>query len=418
MRPMEERRYYGLDALRGAMMMLGIVVHAAAMYMAAPPPHVPILASPPTSYAMDLVVDFVHSFRMPVFFVLAGFFAALLVEKRGLWGTYRNRAARILAPFVAGMVTVMPLSLLFMADFIIALRYGSHRILPERADLERLARDAQALGAPEGIFLAHLWFLYYLLYFYLLAPACRFLGERVGGSMRARRVLASPAGLAMLSLVTAATLWPFPGAKVFGEFLFLKPYVPGLLYYGFFFVCGYLLHFQRPFLGELAARVPRHALMAAALFPLAITLSHFEYAAGAAPAGLRVATVLAHALCTWTFVFLFVGCAQRWFDRESPWALYASQSAYWVFLVHMPVVAFLTWWLVPYELPAIANFAVIVVVTTLVCFVSYHYLVQSSWVSVFLNGKRFRLDWPWRATPGFRRAPAAGPRAAPPEGPA
>ena len=30
------------------------------------------------------------------------------------------------------------------------------------------------------------------------------------------------------------------------------------------------------------------------------------------------------------------------------------------------------------------------------CFVSYHYGVQRTWVSVFLNGKRFDLDWPWR----------------------
>jgi hypothetical protein len=77
---MDDRRYYGLDALRGGMMMLGIVLHAATLYLASPPPHAPFTTDPNNSYAMDLLFDFIHSFRMPVFFVLAGFFSSLLVE--------------------------------------------------------------------------------------------------------------------------------------------------------------------------------------------------------------------------------------------------------------------------------------------------------------------------------------------------
>ena len=71
----DERRYYGLDALRGGMMMLGIVLHAAEFYIAAPPPALPMPTDRNTSYVFDLVFHFIHSFRMPTFFVLAGFFA-------------------------------------------------------------------------------------------------------------------------------------------------------------------------------------------------------------------------------------------------------------------------------------------------------------------------------------------------------
>ena len=35
---MDERRYFGLDALRGGMMMLGIVLHGAMLYLTALPP--------------------------------------------------------------------------------------------------------------------------------------------------------------------------------------------------------------------------------------------------------------------------------------------------------------------------------------------------------------------------------------------
>ena len=39
---MDERRYYGLDALRGGMMMLGIILHASMFYLAAPPATMPL----------------------------------------------------------------------------------------------------------------------------------------------------------------------------------------------------------------------------------------------------------------------------------------------------------------------------------------------------------------------------------------
>ena len=90
----DDRRYYGLDALRGSMMLLGIVLHSATFYIAAPPPHLPLPADRNTSLVMDAIFAFIHSFRMPCFFVLAGFFTALLVEKRGVAGAYRNRLAR------------------------------------------------------------------------------------------------------------------------------------------------------------------------------------------------------------------------------------------------------------------------------------------------------------------------------------
>ena len=95
---MDNRRYFGLDALRGGMMMLGIVLHAAMLYLASPPPTMGIQTDRNNSVVFDLVFDFIHSFRMPTFFVLSGFFTALLVEKRGVWGTLKNRASRSAQP--------------------------------------------------------------------------------------------------------------------------------------------------------------------------------------------------------------------------------------------------------------------------------------------------------------------------------
>jgi peptidoglycan/LPS O-acetylase OafA/YrhL len=90
----------------------------------------------------------------------------------------------------------------------------------------------------------------------------------------------------------------------------------------------------------------------------------------------------------------------RFFDRASPWILYVSQSSYWVFLVHMPLVSLAGWWLLQFDLPAVFKFLLVCGFTAGAALASFHYWVQRTWVSLFLHGRRFELDWPWRAS-GF-----------------
>ena len=199
---MDDRRYYALDALRGGLMMLGIVLHSAVLYLAAPPVAAPIPTDPNNAYVFDLIFYFIHSFRMPTFFVLAGFFTALLVERRGLWGTYKNRAARVLAPMLAGIVTVLPLAGLFMIDFMLSARFGVHAVLPDVTLLRQLVESIQSAGFPvDQPTLGHLWFLYYLCFFYLLIPACQFLVRR---SLRIEPRLDTRPGVAVGSRVLRA----------------------------------------------------------------------------------------------------------------------------------------------------------------------------------------------------------------------
>lgn len=408
---MDNRRYYGLDALRGGMMMLGIVLHGVGFYLVSPPVGLP--ADRDTTVVADVVFHFIHSFRMPLFFLLAGFFAALLVEKRGMWGMYRDRAARIVAPLLAAIVIVLPPMMLFTVDFLLSARFGIHTLLPERAQVERLAAEMSAAGLPmDQVSIGHLWFLYYLCYFYLMVPLARLLVE----ASRARegavhRLLGTSAAPAVLALWTAATLWPFRGGQQHDiGVLFLTPHLPALVYYGSFFFFGYALLHYRAALPAFARLAPAAAALSAALFPLSLYASHLEASAAEAAIGYHAMAVMVHGLCTWALIYAFLGGALRLFDRASPWTLYASQSAYWVYLVHMPFVCFAAWMLAPHDLPGLAKALAVMAFTTVMCFASYHYLVQRTWVSRFLNGKRFDLDWPWRPPRPDPDAIAGAPR--------
>ena len=52
------------------------------------------------SPSMDAILIFINTFRMPTFYMLSGFFTALLVSRRGLDGMIHNRYMRLFLPFV------------------------------------------------------------------------------------------------------------------------------------------------------------------------------------------------------------------------------------------------------------------------------------------------------------------------------
>jgi glucans biosynthesis protein C len=74
----DQRRYHALDGLRAGMMLLGIVFHAALPYTTLP--RWPFKDSS-THPVFDVLTVFLHIFRVPIFFAMARFFAALLWER-------------------------------------------------------------------------------------------------------------------------------------------------------------------------------------------------------------------------------------------------------------------------------------------------------------------------------------------------
>ena len=69
----QTRRYHGLDGLRGFAMLLGIVLHAALPYFSRTYGFEHVWpADDDQSVLLAVVFDFIHTWRMPVFFLLAG----------------------------------------------------------------------------------------------------------------------------------------------------------------------------------------------------------------------------------------------------------------------------------------------------------------------------------------------------------
>ncbi|MDG3007295.1 acyltransferase family protein [Paludisphaera mucosa] len=96
-----------LDALRAGAMLLGIALHASLSFF----PAYWVVSDRSQEPAFGLLFSAVHGFRMPLFFVMSGYFSAMLLHRRGRAALVEHRFRRVFLPLLAGMVTIVPLTM-------------------------------------------------------------------------------------------------------------------------------------------------------------------------------------------------------------------------------------------------------------------------------------------------------------------
>jgi peptidoglycan/LPS O-acetylase OafA/YrhL len=382
----ENARFHGLDFLRGAMMLLGIVLHVALSFVASPADGVwPLRDTHPTGLA-GLVVLAIHAFRMPAFFVLSGFFGALVVSRKGMGAWVGDRARRILFPMVIAWIALFPLIKL-------AFTYAIGRVAEAGGDGEI---SAALIGAtmqnpwrdPSP---AHLWFLLYLLWF-CAAAACAWAALRVVpraaretfGAACASAVVRWCSGwrsvLAVLALALAAALpmlaMPSPGIATPRSF---APDPAILLCYGVFFFGGWVLALDPRAIDALKRGAWWRVAAGSAALVVAVVLSIAWYVAvsqGRAPAeggvrALLVATQAVTALAAWLLALGGAGAAERVFTASSRVVRFVVDSSYWVYLVHLPIAIFVVGVFAPWNAAGVVKMCVAIAVTAGLSLASY-----------------------------------------------
>jgi peptidoglycan/LPS O-acetylase OafA/YrhL len=95
-----------LDALRAGAMLLGIVLHASLSFF----PAFWVVTDRQQDPGFGIVFSAIHGFRMPLFFVMSGFFSAMLLHRRGRGPLVKHRFQRVFLPLLLGMVTIVPVT--------------------------------------------------------------------------------------------------------------------------------------------------------------------------------------------------------------------------------------------------------------------------------------------------------------------
>ena len=184
------------------MVLLGLVLHACQNVATKGPVTWSHYHDPRTSVVFDLLFDFIHLFRMPAFFIVAGFFAALLWGRDGQRGFMANQLRRVGLPLAIAWPILYPANA--------ASRLFAQQQLTGTAQWSYLA-SREFLGAAQ---LSHLWFLYYLLIYYavmaLALPLVGLIPADVKSGVLDAFVHAVTRwwGLLALALLTATTIVP------------------------------------------------------------------------------------------------------------------------------------------------------------------------------------------------------------------
>ena len=102
--PIPSPRRHDLDALRAFAMLLGILLHGAMAFI----PFPWVVQDTQKTPAAGLIMGVIHGFRMPLFFLMSGFFTAMLWQKRGAASMLRQRFLRVFVPCMLGLATLLP----------------------------------------------------------------------------------------------------------------------------------------------------------------------------------------------------------------------------------------------------------------------------------------------------------------------
>ena len=87
-RSSNELRHHSLDALRALALLLGVLLHASMSFLPNSE-YFWLVHDPVQSELLGPVFFSIHVFRMPLFFLLAGFFAYIVLKKKGQQHLYK-----------------------------------------------------------------------------------------------------------------------------------------------------------------------------------------------------------------------------------------------------------------------------------------------------------------------------------------
>ena len=235
-------------------------------------------------------------------------------------------------------------------------------------------------------YLHHLWFLYDLLWLVAGFSALIIVPSNALFKNITQYLAESPLRLLWLVPITCV---PQYFMQDFGPdtSVELKPNFIKLSYYFIFFAYGAACY-GRPGFTEKAGRYwPFYFLAALPVLIIGILLyekipqSESTY---------KPLAALCSATYAWLMILGFIGFFRKFFAAENLRVRYVSDSAYWLYLAHLPLTQALQIWMSDWYVPSLIKIIMICVLTTGTLLLMYEYLIRYTPAGTLLNGKRKR----------------------------
>ena len=365
-------RYHGLDALRALAMAMGIVLHAALPYFFTDG----FWPADDHSKPIKAIFEFIHIWRMPVFFILSGFLSALVISRRSTIYWADHRFKRVALPL---FIFWIPIALVLPQIF----GYGFKGQFPGADGIK-----AEIFFNPN-----HLWFLIHLLLCVGLVGIIRLISSATATIFRSDIFKAS---WAMFKRFFVGVIYlPVPLAIIIILFFVLIPtggeLIANLAGTSIYFFLGYGLFSNMSLFNRMKSYWVYYVIFALLAFAAYLWLIS-ELGAydpkNEEDAPLWGVVLLLKAACAILFSYGFIGLSEAKFGSDSHTWRWLSDSAYWIYLVHLPIVTMITFAMFSISIPVEIKFILAIVMTSVIGVGTYKYLVRGTVVGLLLNGNR------------------------------
>lgn len=380
-----QTRIHGIDALRAVAMLLGVLLHATIAYRVVPEKHW-VHDEQYNHWVFDFTYFFIHSFRMTLFFVIAGYFARLLYKRVGEKEFVKRRWVRVGIPFIVGMLTVVPLG---MVPYLFYFLYYKQHF-----DFGTALYRSFKLPGTTGV--AHLWFLYDLLMFYFITLVVMRLKKfklidglvsRFVGWWKTRS-FKSIYWPVLLSIPVWLILFREQRLFIPADTHVIPKHIAYIVFYGYFFALGWLIHLRPDIFNTL---VKNFLFLLAVGLIITFGLFYVEWKELVNQSYTRFLVYKMLAAVQIVFLsFGFIGFFLRYFNLESKFWKYVSDASYWVYLIHMGLVISLQ---IAFFNSAVAGwlrFPLALIIPIIISFATYQWFVRYTIIGKVLHGERKR----------------------------
>ena len=222
-------RIHSLDFLRAFALLMGVLLHVLMLFLE------PFDGSEPRLGA-SIIFIWIHTWRMPLFMLLAGFFTALSLSKRDVGNYALNRLIRLGVPILL-LWAVIP------------------AVDETTSDIFKLPELISWVlyDLPFTLRLDHLWFLYYLLIFYGVLLLLKSITPRIFTFISDFKLSSARVLLLLLPILILLSPLNKPTGGIFGEIptTFGEVELGSMLFMASFFLMGLQIQKSARFLEQL-----------------------------------------------------------------------------------------------------------------------------------------------------------------------
>jgi peptidoglycan/LPS O-acetylase OafA/YrhL len=360
------RRYHGLDILRACALILGLFFHAAIPFAENPYP-LWIVYYEGKNWLYDTIMVSTHSFRMPLFFLLAGFFSALLYRKLSARNYVIARTKKLILPFIAALLIFTPL-------IIIEYMWVGFDTNPWETGNEFHWKNYPIF---------HFWFLEILIIITALVMiffvSIKYFFPNIHNSLQhfleadSNKHQLSWNVLFLACLVFNGYLsWSnFPGDQFIDSFAIAQP-LDKIFYYLCYFLIGWLLYRNTSLFDRVQRSVKMNLILGSIALIVLLWVRYWLFVHK--DEQLIMLGILGNIAVPIAAVYLSLGLF-GFFTHEKfkPSATfdYLVRASYWIYLIHLPIILYLQVIMTGWPIPAFIKYVFIIAVAFLISCLTY-----------------------------------------------